>query len=205
VTVVRARRAADRSVLVIGAWVLMTACLATTDEPTSSVSQGASGSLAAPLGCAEIDLRAPNGDPIDLTGTWAAQPPDVGFFLGPTEMTWIRQEGSCLWAAIMDAEFRADPGFTGRFDDRGGNLGTYQGAIGNDFVVDGELILVRLGNPVTPSVVAPVRLIIGFGPDGQISLTEDRDPAILGPRCYRIADGTSDCPDPVILYPVDGG
>jgi hypothetical protein len=184
--------------------LVLTACSPNPSDssPIGSVSESGAANPDLPASCAPIDLRSPEGQKVDLTGVWAARPPEVGFFLSPNEMTWIHQEGTCVWAAMLDAEFRADPDYAGTLEARGGNLGTFQGQVSADLVVVGDLVAIRIGNPFTPTAVAPIRLKIVFQPNGEFSLREEREREGFGPRCYRLPAGDSFCPDRVILFRV---
>lgn len=177
-------------------------------EPVGSPSPSTSPTSTRPIsghlppGCEPIDLRSRDGQPIDLTGAWTGRQSVAGFFQSPTETTFIRQVGDCVWAAIMDAEFRSDPNYVGDFDLPAGNLGTMRGQVTTDFVIEGELVSIRFGSPLPPAVFVQVRLLIEFE-DGRILLREDRIPGV-GPRCYSFPTGGElFCPIPVILYRVD--
>ncbi|MGH2489734.1 MAG: hypothetical protein ACRDFR_08990, partial [Candidatus Limnocylindria bacterium] len=87
-------------------------------------------------------------------------------------------------------------------EQRAGNLGVFEGRLSADFTISGELVALRLGNPYSPGLVAPLQLEVAFGIDNEILIREDRDPANVGPRCYRLSDGPW-CPDPVVLYRVE--
>lgn len=161
--------------------------------PTSS--PPISGQLAP--GCEPIDLRGPDGQPVDLTGAWRS-PPDIGFFFGSrAETTWMRQIGDCVAAAILDEKFRTNPDVTG-------SIGTMRGRITSGFVLEGELVAVRFdpGYLSEPADLAPIRFLIEWDANGRILLREDRDPRVGGPRCYSTPLGRN-CPPPVILYRVE--
>jgi hypothetical protein len=78
--------------------LLLTACLAPSAVPSAEPTAEPSGSRVAPgdanlaaIGCEPIDLRAPSGDRLDMTGTWGRDP-----LLGP--IAWnVRQLGDCLF------------------------------------------------------------------------------------------------------------
>jgi hypothetical protein len=187
------------------ATVVFAGCVA---EPQGSPSAGSPASSGGPISgqlppeCEPIDLRGLDGQRIDLTGVWTGRQPWTGFFASPTEATWIRQVGDCVWAAVMDAEFRSDPDYSGDFVLPGGNLGTIRGRITSDFVIEGDLVSLRHGSPLVPAILAPIKMLIKFEPDGRIRLEEDRDPDVVGLRCFFLP-GQSLCTDPVILYRVD--
>lgn len=188
--------------LAAAAWLVGCASSSTPSTPLPSASAGPiSGEL--PPGCEPIDLRGPDGRPIDLTGAWSAAPESVGFYQSPNETTWIRQVGTCAWAAIMDAEFRSDPNYVGDFYLPAGNLGTFSGRITDEFVIEGDLVSIRHGSPLAPTIFVPLRMLIEFGPGGEILLREDRDPSVVSPRCYGTAASDPYCPAPVVLLRVD--
>ena len=189
-------------VLLAAGWLV--GCIETSSPSMAppSASPGAiSGEL--PPGCEPIDLRGPDGRPIDLTGAWSTPPDSVGFYPSPNETTWIRQIGDCVWAAIMDAEFRLDPNYIGDFELPAGNLGTFSGRISSDFVIAGDLVSIRHGTPLAPTTFVSIRLLIEFDSNGEIGLREDRDPSDLGPRCYGMTGGDPFCPAQVFLHRVD--
>jgi hypothetical protein len=176
-----------------------------TPSPSTSAPSAAAGSISGelPPGCEPIDLRGPDGRTIDLTGAWSAAPESVGFYQSPNETTWIRQVGDCVWAAIMDAEFRSDPNYVGDFDLPAGNLGTFSGRITGEFVIEGHLVSIRHGSPLAPTTFVPLRMLIEFEADGRVLLREDRDPSELSPRCYGMAGNDPFCPAQVLLHRVD--
>lgn len=188
--------------LVAAAGLVGCASAPTPSMPLPSASGGSiSGEL--PPGCEPIDLRGPDGRAIDLTGAWSPAPGSVGFYQSPNETTWIRQVGNCAWAAIMDAEFRSDPNYVGDFDLPAGNLGTFSGHITGDFVIDGDLVSIRHGSPLAPTTFVPLRMLIEFGPGGEVLLREDRDPSDMSPRCYGMAGNDPFCPAQVLLHQLE--
>lgn len=188
--------------LLAAGWLV--GCVA-TPSPGSPVPSASAGSISGelPPGCEPIDLRGPDGRPIDLSGAWSGAPESVGFYQSPNETSWIRQVGDCVWAAIMDAEFRSDPNFVGDFDLPAGNLGTFSGKITSDFVIEGDLVSIRHGSPMAPTTFVPLRMLIDFGPGGEVVLREDRDPSVLNPRCYGMTGSDPYCPVPVVLHRVN--
>ena len=176
-----------------------------TPSPSTPAPSASAGSISGelPPGCEPIDLRGPDGRPVNLTGAWSSRPPSVGFYQSPNETTWIRQVGDCVWAAIMDAEFRSDPNYVGDFDLPAGNLGTFSGQITGEFVIEGELVSVRHGSPMAPTTFVPIHMLIEFEADGEIVLREDRDPSVLSPRCYGMTGNDPFCPAQVVLHRVE--
>lgn len=187
--------------------VVLVGCVGSPEgSPSPSTPSASTGAISGqfPPGCEPIDLRGPDGQPTDLTGAWTGGQPYAGFFASfTTEGMWIRQVGDCIWAALMDEEFRSDPDYVGDFELPGGNVGTLRGQITSDFVIEGELVAIRFGSPLAPTIFVPIRLLIEFEPDGRIKLREDRVPGVVGPRCYAFPGGDPYCGDPVILYRVE--
>ena len=189
-------------VLLSAGWLVGCTEPSSSSTPAPSASAGSiSGEL--PPGCDPIDLRGPDGDPIDLTGAWSSPPDSFGFYQSPNETTWIRQVGDCVWAAIMDAEFRSDPNYVGDFDLPAGNLGTFSGRITADFVIEGNLVSIRHGSPLAPTTFVPIRMLIEFDSHGEVVLREDRNPNDLSPRCYGMPGSDPFCPAVVVLHRVD--
>ena len=81
---------------VVGLVIAVIGCVPATSAPSSgaSGSQPPSGSAApATSVCQDIDLQLPNGDPLDLTGTW----------LGNDGSYWpFTQLNDCVWATATD-------------------------------------------------------------------------------------------------------
>lgn len=200
----RSRRRWLGAVLIMLAAGWLVGCVA-TPSPSTPAPSASAGSISGelPTGCEPIDLRGPDGRPIDLTGVWSGPPDSVGFYQSPNETTWLRQVGNCVWAAIMDAEFRSDPSYVGDFDLPAGNLGTFSGLITSGFVIEGDLVSIRHGSPMAPTIFVPIRMLIEFDTDGEIVLREDRDPSVLSPRCYGMTGMDPFCPAPVVLHRVD--
>jgi hypothetical protein len=67
--------------------VLLAACSSSASGTTSPIASvdAASGSTA--LDCRPLDLRKPNGELLDLTGTWE----------GAATVHYVRQIGECVW------------------------------------------------------------------------------------------------------------
>jgi hypothetical protein len=85
-----------RWLAVLGLAIALMGCVPATSAPSSAGSGGQqpSGSAApATSVCQDIDLQLPNGDPLDLTGTW----------LGNDDAYWmLTQLGDCVWGAASD-------------------------------------------------------------------------------------------------------
>lgn len=175
---------------------LLTACTAgATSSP--AVSGGPTPSEAASPGgvpetCPSIIILAPDGTPVDLNGEWGGgewfPSPGTG------ERTFMLQRGACVWASIMDNEFRANP------QPEASQLALFYGVLGSDLIVDGTLVVImRWNEQFTYGTQAPgpvpMRLRLDFRDDG-LYLVEDREPGIQGPRC---PNPVMWCPTPTVL------
>ena len=144
-----------------------------------------------PSGCEPIDLRSPAGQTVDLNGIWIQ---DEKEGRRPAKW-WIQTFGDCIWGSGTYDDY-TEVEFLARAD----SVQVLQGRIGNDFVIEGTIVL--LGPSHAQIVVlqrhAEVRLLIEFDDDGQIMLREDRVPGVRGPRCPN-PDGY--CPLPLLLRP----
>jgi hypothetical protein len=85
-----------RWLAVLGLAIVLMGCVPATSAPTSSASGSLLPSaLAVPETsvCRDVDLQLPNGDPLDLTGTW----------LGDDAAYWmVAQVGDCVWGTASD-------------------------------------------------------------------------------------------------------
>ncbi len=176
----------------IGAAIVVAAC---TPSPAPPTATPPTESLPAevgnlPPGCDPIDLRTPSGQTVDLTGIWIQ---DEKEGRQPSKW-WIRTLGDCIWGTGTYDDYTEDAFLT-----RADSVQVFQGRMGNDFVIDGTIVL--LGSPPFFAVVqffAEVRIIIDFDDDGQIMLREDRAPGVQGPSC---PDPVYYCPLPLLLRP----
>ena len=111
-------------------------------------------------------------------------------------MTWrIKTQGTCIWGVgIVESVPYEEANDVG-------NVQTFRGHVGTDFVIDGEIVLMGPDvNFFRPPIYSPVRLIIDFDANGQVSLLEDREPGVPGPRCI---DPANACLRPLVLRPGD--
>lgn len=164
-------------------------------SPQGSVSPPPSSAVGQPSGtedCPAIDLRAPSGAVLDLTGEWTgdwfAIPPSTG------QRTFLLQDGDCVWASISDDQFRAAP------TDSRSLLAQYVGRLNQDFSVTGTLVtLFRWVDPFyygEQPLRSPMNLLVTWDADGAIQLVEDREPGVQGPRC---PNPVMWCPAPTVL------
>jgi hypothetical protein len=180
---------------------LLTAAACTSSaEPQASealsaaptATQGGTGDL--PPGCVPIDLRAPNGERIELNGAWA----EVGM-AGDLMTWWIRTEGDCVWGAGYIDEVPPE----GSQDVRPDQVQSLAGRLGADLVITGEIIslgAIPFSAPADPLRYSPLRMLIDVDDAGDITLREDRQPGVTGPRC---PDPAGYCPAPLVLQPID--
>jgi hypothetical protein len=149
---------------------ILFAC-ATPSVPDGSPSPSASPAGAGGADCAPINLRAPDGTPIQLTGEWNSDPP---WFPGnDDERTFILHVRDCVWISVTDGDFRADPRPGGSY------LAQFSGRLTPDRLVTGTLVTVLhregpVGVYVQQGAVFPIRLEITWDPDGRIHLREVR-------------------------------
>ena len=177
-----ARVACVRALLALS--VALGGCVASPQQPPSDVpSEVPSHAVDLPPGCEPIALRAPDGEPIVLSGRWVTSE-------DATPMTWwLRTEGSCLYGvgtlSVESSELRAD------------SVQNWRGQIGTDFVITGDIALVGPPHPgLGVPRLAEVRVLIEFADDGEVLLREDRVPGVAGPRCV---DPAAYCPKPFVL------
>jgi hypothetical protein len=135
-----------------------------------------------PPGCDPIDLRSTTGEPVELTGIWI-QDQEGG--RQPSEW-WIRTLGDCIWGTGLDEASRPD------------SVQALQGRVGNDFVIEGTIVLLGIDPSQGLQYHADVRIQIDIDADGGITLREDRLPGLQGPRC---PDPVGYCPLPLLLRP----
>lgn len=162
------------TVLLIGSGCARSPAVPVDVQPSAAASAGAGTAE-----CPEIDLRSPTGERIDLSGIWEEHISEDQ----PPRMWWIRQIGTCMWAATMSTDFPESP-------IQGYDLQVLRGVVDASFVIRAEVTEVApMTNPeinVWP-LSARVRFLIDFDDAGQIVIREDRAAGVEGPRC----------PDPV--------
>jgi hypothetical protein len=135
-----------------------------------------------PPGCEEIELRAPDGTPVELDGRWIDQSrTDAG-----QTTWWIGTQGDCLYGVATVDEV-PDEGLSM-------NPGTvlhYTGTILSDFTVEGPMLHLGPRPPYAPllRIDEYVRFLIVFTDEGGVELHEDREPGVVtgGLRCVEQA------------------
>lgn len=169
--------------------------------PSASASESpvAPSSPASVADCPTVTMAGPNGEPVDLTGEWGG-----GEWFptpGTDERTFILQRGACVWAVVMDAEFRANP------SPDASQLAMFYGLLREDFTIDGTLVvMVRWNDPFNYGNQAPgpypMAWRLEYDESQQMTLVEDRVPGVQGPRC---PNAVMWCPDPTVLVPIQLG
>lgn len=176
--------------LLIGTALLVAGCTASPEPtpiamPTENPAPAA-GNL--PPGCGQIDLRTPDGEGVNLDGTWFQEDATNN---APATW-WVRQLGDCVWAAGIISDFPAElhPLET--------DLQVFRGHMSADFVIEGEILALGSTRFAT-NPFAPIRLFIEFDENSQITLREDREYGVEGPRC----PGLGNCLNPMVLRRTD--
>ncbi len=183
----------------VGLFVLVgVAACTSSPSPTVTPSPSASdpieqtGNL--PPGCETIDLRSPDGERVVLDGTWV-EDAEAGHLM----TWWIVTVGDCVWATGSVDE----PAAGGTIEARHDQVQSLSGRIGSDYVITGEILWLGgtpLGAPGNPPRYSPLLMEIDWDAEGAIFLSEDRDPAVRGPRC---PDPAGFCPAPLVLRPIE--
>ncbi|HET9497769.1 MAG TPA: hypothetical protein VFP83_05530 [Candidatus Limnocylindria bacterium] len=135
-------------------------------------------------------LLSASGERIILDGYWVDESAGVRLDY------WIQTEGNCLWAAGQRNATPFEQAFVRE------DVQLLRGTIQSDFTVDGEIVLLGptlAGNE--PANWAPARFLIEPGDDGQLTLREDRERGVPGPRC---PEPTYDCLKPLVLIRESG-
>lgn len=165
---------------------------ARSPEAPIDVQPSASSAGAGTAACPQIDLRSPTGVRVDLSGAWEEHISDDQ----PPRMWWIRQVGTCVWAATMSPDFPSS-------DVDGYDLQVMRGVVDSSFVIRGEITEVapmRQPEITIWPVAASVRFLIDFDEAGQVVIREDRAAGIEGPRC---PDPAFHCLPPSVLTRAD--
>jgi hypothetical protein len=169
---------------------VLTACSASPSSSASSAPASGEPSLsaAAAVECPPIELRATDGSLINLDGTWFQD-------AGPNAIAmqwWIRSQGECLWASGIADGYTEDE-FLARAD----TVQVIRGRVRDDFTIDGTAVLLGPHQSFTnPPYFSDLTLLIETDDAGAITLREDRDPGVQGPRC---PDPQGYCLAPLVL------
>ena len=179
--------------LVLGLFVLATACSGASAGPADSVGPSASGvaGTGLPPGCSAIDLHSDTGERVDLAGTWLGSSELTGY----AETAWLNQIGNCVYGVVLSGFYNGATGTEG-------SLANLTGHLGADFAVDFEVVFVEQQAGFRFGEFGAVRMLVEWDSGGRIRLREDREPGEAAARCVQ-----SDliCPDPVIWYRSEDG
>jgi hypothetical protein len=142
-----------------------------------------------PPGCEPIELRNQSGELVTLDGIWIQE----GEGDARPMTWWVESFGDCFWATGFaddhDASFQADA------------VQTIRGTIRDDFTIDGTAVLMAPHVAFyQPQKAAMLTFLVEIDDAGGISLREDRQPGVQGPRCY---DPSLYCVAPLLLRPQD--
>lgn len=111
-------------------------CQLPTGSPTSyPMASGAASASPEAVECPEIRLRTPEGNALDLTGTWTAG----NVAAGGQVMYELHQQGDCLWGRAYSAFGGQEPAES--FDI------ILVGTVRSDFTVELDLLELALGDP----------------------------------------------------------
>jgi hypothetical protein len=173
---------------------LSTACVG-SPSPTPSIGPSATAPAEArvPEGCEPVDLRGPDGEAVDLSGSWAGS----GILaINADEVAILNQVGGCVYGSVTGLDGIAQQGLTNLI-----------GRINPDFTIDIEVVTMKrpARDPVPLYPFAEhskVVMVIEWDEEGRLRLREDREPDETAERCIQ---PTLPCPDPVIWYPVEEG
>ena len=121
---VRPRRRRAAGLVSAAIWITATACASPAVSPV--VSAVPSPSAPSAEDCRPIELLAPSGERVDLTGTWRV--------IGGRQLYNVLQEGDCVW--IVGGFEAAAEG--GRFGNLGRETYVFDGHLRTDFTVHGR-------------------------------------------------------------------
>jgi hypothetical protein len=177
---------------------VLTACTSAPSSPASSSagSEAPSPSAAAvgnlPAGCEPIELRSPSGGRIDLDGIWVQDAEGNSHAM----KWWLWSFGDCLWGAGRNENYSEDVAMGATAD----QVQAFRGTIRDDFSIEAEMVLLGPHQGVQTLIrEAEVRILISIDENGGITLLEDREPGVTGPRC----PSSNYCPAPLLLRPQD--
>jgi hypothetical protein len=163
--------------------------------PTPSIGPSATAPAQAglPEGCEPLDLRGPDGETVDLSGSWAGS----GILaISADEVVVLNQVGGCVYGSMTGPDGNGQQAVT-----------ILVGRINPNFTIDFEVVTITrpARDPVFRYPFAEsstVVMVIEWDGEGRLRLREDREPGEIAERCVQ---PTLPCPDPVIWYPVEEG
>jgi hypothetical protein len=168
------------------ALVLLAACTASPSlEPSAPAASSSAGPVGQfPAGCAPIDLRGPNGDRVDLTGTWTG--PGTTSLASETETAYLNQIGDCVRGVVV-----------GEDSDGSRSIANLVGDLRPDFFMDTEVVFVLQESVFAYGEYSTVLVAIEWDDDEQLRLREVREVEGTAGRCVvrELA-----CPLPFIWY-----
>jgi hypothetical protein len=170
------------------------ACLAAcTFSPTGSPAATKPAESEVPdglaLDCQPMELRAPTGEVIDLTGTWAGS----GVLVGDDETAWLNQIGDCVFGSVIGG----DP--VGELVGRE-SITNLTGRLSADFRIEFDVAILAQADVFQMGEHSTMVVLIEWDDDGRLRLREDRARGATAGRCIQ---ARFDCPDPVIWYRLD--
>jgi hypothetical protein len=185
-----------RRLLILLAAVLVTAgCTQESAEP-SPVSPPASARSSVvpagnmPPGCEPIELRTPSGELVTLDGIWIQE----GQGNARPMTWWVESFGDCFWATGIADDYDYGEDASATLADA---VQSVRGTIGNDFTIAGTAVLLAPHDCVClPQRFADVTFDIVVDDAGGITLEENREEGVAGPRCL---DPSSQCLAPLVL------
>ena len=170
-------------------WLVLAALVACTASPSlepsasaASSSGGPSGQF--PAGCGPIDLRGPDGERVDLTGTWAGT--GATALAIETETAYLNQLGDCVRGVVAGEE-----------SDGARAIANLTGQLRTDFFMDTEVVFVLQEGVFPYGEYSTVLVAIEWDDDGQLRLREVREVEGAAGRCVTTS---LQCPLPFIWY-----
>jgi hypothetical protein len=166
----------------------LAACTSTPSaEPSASAASSAGGlSGQLPAGCDPIDLRGPDGERVDLTGTWAGT--GANALAIENETAYLNQIGDCVRGVVE-----------GQDSDGNRAIANLAGQLGTDFFMDTEVVFVLQEGVFPYGEFSTFAVAIEWDDDGQLRLRELREGGSAG-RCVT---RTLECPLPFVWYRVE--
>jgi hypothetical protein len=174
-----------RSTAGLLALVALAACSGSASlEPSGSAassSRGLTGQF--PAGCEPIDLRGPDGERLDLSGTWAGM--GATALAVETETAYLNQIGDCVRGVVDGVD-----------SDGYRTIANLAGQLGTDFFMDTEVVFVLQEGVFPYGEYSTMVVAIEWDDDGELRLRELREGGSAG-RCVT---RTLECPLPFIWY-----
>jgi hypothetical protein len=172
------------------ALVALAACSAAPSlEPSPSGASSSAGPVGQlPAGCAPIDLRGPDGERVDLTGTWAGT--GAAALVIETETAHLTQIGDCVRGVVVGEDSV----------DGSRSIANLVGQLRPDFFMDTEVVFVLQEGVFPYGEYSTMVVAIEWDDDGELRLRELRDAGAAAGRCVT---ATLQCPEPFVWYRVE--